>query len=91
MMPTHCAFCERDPQEQSPLGSQAVTCCELGCAIYDHRNEDDVLIEVGTKELRQISDHILDLRWQVERRNRIIEKLFYHRSKPGRASNGTRP
>lgn len=81
-----CAFCGRDPYEYVNIGvgleRVAVTCCELGCAVYDHRNADDVKIDVTSKELREISGQIIDLRWQVDRRNRIIEKLFYHRAKP---------
>ncbi len=87
MIETHCAFCGNDPYEYVDIGvgmdRVAVTCCELGCAVYDHRHDDDAMISLTVKELREISGNIFDLRWQVVRRDKIIEKLFYHRKRPG--------
>ncbi len=83
-----CAFCGLDPYEyvHNGVGMErvAVTCCELGCAIYDHRNSDDAEIPVSSKELREIATKVAQLQWQIERRDRTIGKLWKRRAASAR-------
>jgi hypothetical protein len=85
-----CAFCGHDPYEyvNNGVGYErvAVTCCELGCAVYDHRKGDDAVIEITSKELREVAGKMANLQWQVERRNRTIEKLFDIRTRHQKAT-----
>lgn len=79
-----CAFCGRDPYEYVDIGvgmeRVAVTCCELGCAVYDHRNSDDAEIPVTSKELREMAAKVAQLQLQIERRDRTIGKLWKRRA-----------
>lgn len=79
-----CAFCGRDPYEYVDVGvgsvPVAVTCCELGCAVYDHRNNDDAEIPITSKELREMAAKVSQLQWQIERRDRTIGKLWKRRA-----------
>lgn len=73
-----CAFCGCDPYEYVDIGvgveRVAVTCCALGCAVYDHRNHDDAEIPVALKELRDMAAKVSALQWQIERRDRLIDR-----------------
>lgn len=79
-----CAFCGRDPYEyvDNGVGMErvAVTCCELGCATYDHRDNPDHEIVVTVADLRDMANKLHALEWQVERRNRTIGKLWLRRN-----------
>lgn len=61
-----CAFCGHDPYEYVDIGvgfdRVAVTCCELACAVYDHRNDDDAEVSISIKELRDIAAEMARLR-----------------------------
>jgi hypothetical protein len=85
-MADNCAFCGRDPYEYVDIGvgreRVAVTCCDLGVAVYDHRNDDDTMIEVSSAELRELSERILSTAWEIERRDRLIGKLYSKRARP---------
>ena len=80
---TRCSFCGRDPYEYVDIGvgmeRVAVTCCELGCAVYDHRNDDAAEITVTSAELREMAAKVSQLEWQIERRDRTISKLWKRR------------
>lgn len=77
-----CEFCGRDPYERTDSGTiVGVTCCDLGCAVYDSKS-DDAEISVTSGELRDIAARISSLQWQVQRRDRAIEKLWKRRSAP---------
>lgn len=44
-----CPFCRCDPYHYVDIGvgreAVAVTCCELGCALFDSRGQDTVTID----------------------------------------------
>lgn len=77
---TRCAFCGRDPYEYVDVGvgmvPVAVTCCEFGCAVYDHRNAPETEVTLTVADLANIAGRVSNLEWQSERRNRLIEKLW---------------
>lgn len=87
-MGDRCEFCGRDPFERVDVGfgspgvAVAVTCCELGVSVYDHRNDADAEMTVSVAELRKIAGTISGLRWQVERRDRTLGKLWRRRALP---------
>jgi hypothetical protein len=87
---TRCPFCTQDPYHYVDNGvgmeAVAVTCCDLGCAVYDHRNDDDAEITITSKELREIAGQIAAQRWQMERRDRLIERLWKRRALGGNPS-----
>jgi hypothetical protein len=78
-----CAFCGCDPYHYVDIGvgceRVAVTCCELGVAVYDHRNEDEAEVPVASRELRDVACKIADLEHQVQRRDRLIAKMWTRR------------
>jgi len=78
-----CAFCGADPYEyvNNGIGLEpvAVTCCELGCAVYDHRYDDAAEITVTSAELREIASRIAAQDWQIKRRDNLIEKVWKRR------------
>lgn len=82
-----CAFCGHDPYEYVDIGvgreRVAITCCELGCAVYDHRIEDGAEVSISSNELRDIAYRIESMKHEMQRRDRIIAKLWTRRKTQG--------
>jgi hypothetical protein len=59
---SQCAFCGCDPYHyvHNGLGMEAVaiTCCDLGCAVYDHRNDPDAELSVTVHDLGEIATRV---------------------------------
>ncbi len=82
-MADRCAFCGRDPYEYVDVGAGcvpvAVTCCELGCAVYGRRDQPESELTICAGDLSDIAGTIGQLQWQIQRRDRLIEKLWNKR------------
>lgn len=78
-----CVFCGHDPYHyvDNGVGMErvAVTCCDLGCAIYDHRNDGNAEIAISVKELQDIAGKLAQRQWEVRRRDMLIEKMWKRR------------
>lgn len=69
-MSERCPFCGHDPYHYVDIGvgmeAVAVTCCELGIELFDHRNTGDVTI--SREEFSEIATKLMDLRREAEDR-----------------------
>lgn len=71
-----CVFCRMETREL--IGSQSVVnCCDLGYAAICMKPDSEITIAAG--ELADIMSRIADTEWQVERRNKTIERLWWRR------------
>lgn len=83
---TICPFCRHDPFHYVDNGigleAVAVTCCDLGDLYFRGARQpitEDVTMDADT--FRKIGQSIMGLRWQIERRDRLIGKLWLRRQK----------
>jgi hypothetical protein len=64
---TNCPFCGHDPYHYVDIGvgmeAVAVTCCELGIELFDHRNTGDVTL--SREEFYELADKLRGLRASV--------------------------
>ena len=75
---TTCPFCGRDPYHYVDNGvgmeAVAVTCCELGCALFDNRDKETVtvahddLCRIGQRlaDFAAANEKIIDAAWFAE-------------------------
>jgi len=65
-----CPFCGHDPYHYVDIGvgyeAVAVTCCELGIELFDHRNTGDV--SMSREEFYEIAAKLMDYRRFAEER-----------------------
>jgi hypothetical protein len=65
---SECPFCGHDPYHYVDIGvgmeAVAVTCCELGIALFDHRQPREN-IQLTWEEFTEIADKLADKRREI--------------------------
>lgn len=73
-----CPFCERDPFHYVDIGvgmeRVAVTCCELGIELFDHRNTGDVTM--SREEFFELARKMISCQRRNEEAVEIIDGLL---------------
>jgi hypothetical protein len=66
---TICPFCGHDPYHYVDNGvgmeAVAVTCCELGCALFDHRNGQKP-VELSWEEFTEVANTLGEKRRNIQ-------------------------
>jgi hypothetical protein len=66
---TTCPFCGRDPYHYVDIGvgyeAVAVTCCELGIELFDHRKTGDVTL--SREEFYELADSLRNRRAEISK------------------------